>query len=102
MAEYRTVCAIEELPPGSGRLFQADGKDVAVFNLDGEILAIEDTCLHAGGPLHEGSILDGKIVCPWHHWEFDLHDGSCALNPFHKLAVYATRVEDGQVQVSLR
>lgn len=102
MAEYRTVCPIEELPPGSSRLFRWDGKDVALFNVEGSVYAMEDTCLHAGGPLHEGSILDGKVICPWHHWEFDPRDGSCALNPFHKLAVYDVRIEGGLVQVSLR
>lgn len=102
VAEYRTVCPIEELPPGSGRLFRYGGKDIALFNIDGVIRAMEDTCLHAGGPLHEGTILDGMIICPWHHWEFDPRDGSCALNPYHKLAVYETRVQDGQVQINLR
>ena len=102
MVEYRTVCRVEELPPGNGRLLRWDGCDIAVFNVDGSFFAIEDTCMHAGGPLHEGSILDGKVICPWHHWEFDPRDGSCALNPHHKLACYETRIRDGEVQVSRR
>ena len=101
MAEYRTVCSTDELPPGEGRLFRCDGKDVAVFNLDGRYHAMEDTCLHAGGPLHQGTILGTKIICPWHHWEFDLRDGSCSLNPHHKLACYEVRVVGGEIQVRL-
>lgn len=102
MAEYRTVCRIEELRTGEGRLFEWDGKQIAVFRRDdGEYRAIDDTCLHAGGPLHEGGILEGRVVCPWHHWEFDLEDGSCSLNPFHKLTVYRVREREGEVQVEV-
>jgi nitrite reductase (NADH) small subunit len=102
VVEYRRVCPIEELPPGTGRLFRWEGVDVAVFHVDGELFAIEDTCLHAGGPLHEGSIVGTHVVCPWHHWEFDLRDGSCALNPHHKLDCYEVRVTDGVVEIGLR
>lgn len=100
MAEYGTVCRFEELSEGEGRLFQWEGKDIAVFLAkDGAVHAMEDTCLHAGGPLHEGGLLGTNVVCPWHHWEFDLRDGSCALNPYHKLAVYKVRVREGEVEI---
>jgi len=99
VAEYRTVCRIDELPEGEGRLLEWDGKHVAVFLAGGEYYAIDDTCLHAGGPLHEGGLDGTTVVCPWHHWEFDLKDGSCALNPFHKLEIYEVRVREGEVQV---
>lgn len=102
MAEYTTVCRIEELPPGSGRLFRSDSGDVAIFNVDGTLFAIEDTCLHAGGPLHEGTLYGMSVICPWHHWQFDLRDGSCALNPHHKLACYDVRVRNGVVEIGLR
>jgi len=102
VAEYRTVCRIEELPVGEGRLFEWDGKHVAVFLADnGEYYAMDDTCLHAGGPLHEGGLMGTTVVCPWHHWEFDLKDGSCGLNPYHKLDVYQVRVREGEVQVRI-
>lgn len=98
MATYTTVCRLDELPPGTSRLVR--GK-VALFNAGGELYAIDDTCLHAGGPLHEGSVRGTTVTCPWHHWEFDLRDGSCALNPYHRLACYPVRVVDGEVQVGL-
>jgi len=102
MREFVDVCGEEELPPGASRVFRRDGLDVALFNVDGRIYAIEDTCLHAGGPLHEGSTRGTTVICPWHHWEFDLRDGSCALNPHHKLACYDVRVEAGRIQLGLR
>jgi nitrite reductase/ring-hydroxylating ferredoxin subunit len=101
VAEYRTVCRIEELSAGEGRRFDWDGKRLAVFFTGAEYYAIDDTCLHAGGPLHEGGLQGTTVVCPWHHWEFDLKDGSCALNPHHKLDVYMVREREGEVQVLL-
>jgi len=58
---YRPVCRANELPPGEARLVEVDGKAIALFNVGGALHAIEDTCLHAGGPLHEGT-LDGTTV----------------------------------------
>jgi nitrite reductase (NADH) small subunit len=102
VAEYRTVCRVDELNAGEGRLFEWEGRQIAVFSAgEGRYYAIDDTCLHAGGPLHEGGLIGTSVVCPWHHWEFDLEDGSCSLNPFHKLAVYRVREREGEVQVEV-
>ena len=99
MSDYRPVCRASELEPGSARLVLIDGKEIALFFLDGEYHAMEDHCLHAGGPLHEGE-LDGRIViCPWHHWRFDLRDGSCNLNPKVNLETYPVRVRDGFIEI---
>ena len=99
MAEYRTVCTIDELPVGEGRLFEWEGRSIGVFHGTDGYYAMDDTCLHAGGPLHEGGVQGTTVICPWHHWEFDLKDGSCSLNPYHKLETYEVRVQDGTVQV---
>ena len=98
MAEYRTVCAESELLPGTGRRIEADGLPIAVFNVDGTHYAIEGTCLHAGGPIHEGSVVGTIVTCPWHQWEFDLTDGSCGLHR-GALKCFPTRVVDGVVEV---
>jgi nitrite reductase/ring-hydroxylating ferredoxin subunit len=90
---------VNELPPGESRLFDWNGKYIAVFNVDGALYGMDDTCLHAGGPLHEGGVSGTTVVCPWHHWEFDLRDGSCSLSPFHKLETYEVRIHGGDVQV---
>jgi len=99
MAGYRTVCRAGDVAPGTGRLVEIDGKAIALFNVGGTFHAIEDNCLHAGGPLHEGA-LEGTIVkCPWHHWEFDVTSGRCDLNPKITLSCYDVRVRDGMVEI---
>ena len=78
MADFIEVARVDQVPPGSGRLFTVAGNDVAVFNVDGTICAIADTCPHAGGSLGLGK-LDGKIVtCRGHGMKFDVTTGCFA------------------------
>ena len=70
----------------------------ACYQTLGTHYAIEGTCLHAGGPLHEGSVQGTTLTCPWHEWQFDLTDGSCGLHP-GALKCFPTRVVDGVVEV---
>ncbi|MHC4973337.1 MAG: Rieske (2Fe-2S) protein [Planctomycetota bacterium] len=99
MAEYRAVCRAEEVAPGTGRLVEIDGKAIALFNVDGTFHAMEDTCLHAGGPLHEGALEGPIVTCPWHHWKFDVTSGRCDLNPKVALDCFDVRVSDGFVEI---
>jgi len=99
VAEYRTICPVGEIPPGTARLIRIDGKDVGLFNVDGAFHAMENTCLHAGGPLHEGRMEGAIVVCPWHGWRFDVTRGTCDLNPLIVLQRYETRVQGKMVEV---
>ena len=101
MAEYRAVCRAGDVAPGTARLVEVDGRAIALFNLDGAFHAMEDTCLHAGGPLHEGEIEGPIVTCPWHYWKFDVTSGRCNLNPKVSLACYAVRVRDGTVEIEV-
>jgi nitrite reductase/ring-hydroxylating ferredoxin subunit len=96
---YRPVCRADELSPGAGRLVEIDGQGIALFNVLGAFHAIEDTCLHAGGPLHEGTLDGTTVTCPWHEWRFDVATGSCELNPNASLRCYKVRVRDGMVEI---
>ncbi len=99
MATYRPVCRTEELPPGEGRLVEIDGKAIALFNVKGAFHAIEDTCLHAGGPLHEGTLDGTTVTCPWHEWRYDVSNGRCELNPKVSLGCFPVRVRGGIVEI---
>ena len=99
MEEYRAVCAAGEVAPGGARLVEMDGKAIALFNVAGVFHAIEDTCLHAGGPLHEGTIEGFVVTCPWHEWQYDVIDGSCSLNPLQSLTCFPVRVRQGTVEI---
>lgn len=59
--------------PAEGRAkeFLVNGKPVCVARVNGTLAAMDNVCPHRGGPLSDGVILDGKIICPWHGWQFD-------------------------------
>ena len=91
-----------EMPaPGEAREFSCGGKTICVANVNGEISAIDNICLHRGGPLGQGAIENGKVVCPWHGWQWDPKTGEAGHNPNAKLAMYAIKVENGDVMVEV-
>lgn len=100
MAEFSTVASTDDLDTGSGMVVNADGTEIALFNIDGEFYAICNTCPHAGGPLGEGSVSDTTVTCPWHGSEFDLTSGEVQSQPAgESVPSYDVRVEDSEVQV---
>ncbi|MEQ9506969.1 MAG: ferric reductase-like transmembrane domain-containing protein [Hyphomonas sp.] len=75
------------------------GERIAVFREGLKIYAVANACRHQGGPLGEGRILDGCIVCPWHGFQYRPEDG-CSPPPFtEKIPTYRTRIIQGRVYV---
>src|SRR5437588_8285517 len=75
MAEIIDICPVSELPPGGMRLVEWEDLEIAVFNCNGEILAIEDRCSHDNVPLVEGELDQDECTadCSRHGSRFDLH-----------------------------
>src|SRR5215469_6124468 len=91
-----------ELPaPGQAREFTVGGKIICVANVEGEYSAMDNVCLHRGGPLGQGMVEDGKIVCPWHGWQYDPKSGEAVHNPSAKIAVYPVKVDSEDVLVEI-
>jgi len=99
MAEFVFAAKIDDIPAGRGKTVSLAEKRIALFNVDGAFFAIDDTCLHRGGPLGEGELEGCVVTCPWHGWKFDLRSGVMTMNPAARLSCYPTRIEDGAVQV---
>jgi nitrite reductase (NADH) small subunit len=100
MARVRVVRS-SDVPAGEGRVVEAGGRSLALFNVDGAYYAIDNSCAHRGGPLGEGE-LDGTVVtCPWHGWRWDVKTGANANNPAVKMACFPVSVEAGDVFVEI-
>jgi 3-phenylpropionate/trans-cinnamate dioxygenase ferredoxin component len=102
MSDYIPVARVDEVPVNGSKLVEVDNVRVALFNLDGEIYAIEDVCTHDGGPLVEGTIVNGcEVRCPRHGARFDIRTGAALSFPaFEPTTSYAVRVEDdGQILI---
>lgn len=101
MADFTSVAKAGDVPAGEGRVVTVDGVEVALYNVAGEFHAIDNTCVHRGGPLGEGQC-EGKLVtCPWHGWQYDVTSGECQNVPGEHVASYEVRVEGDDVQVKV-
>jgi len=101
MGEFVRVAGTADVKPGHGIVAEVGGKTLAVFNVDGTFHAIDNTCVHRGGPLGEGDVEGHVVACPWHGWQFDMKTGECLKNPSAKVDVYQVKVEGSDVKVLL-
>ncbi|MDQ3733317.1 MAG: Rieske 2Fe-2S domain-containing protein [Actinomycetota bacterium] len=74
-----------------------DGREFAVFLVDGAVRVTDARCPHNGGPLVEGTIREGTVVCPWHWYRFDLASGVCLTTTRYDLSCYPVIERDGQL-----
>jgi nitrite reductase (NADH) small subunit len=95
------VASQAELPAANeAKEFPCGDKMVCVANVNGEITAMENVCLHRGGPIGEGTIEIGKVICPWHGWAWDPKTGE-AQAPGAKVSVYPVKIENGDVLIEV-
>ncbi|HVI78229.1 MAG TPA: Rieske (2Fe-2S) protein [Candidatus Acidoferrum sp.] len=81
--------------------FQCGSQEICVANVNGEFFAMENVCLHQGGPLGQGIIENGNVVCPWHAWAWDPKTGQAGHSKNAKLTVYPLRLENGDVLIDI-
>jgi nitrite reductase/ring-hydroxylating ferredoxin subunit len=101
MSAPAKVAKVADIPPGTGKVVEAGGKTLAVFNCDGAFYAIDNTCVHRGGPLGEGSVSGTTVTCPWHGWEYDVKTGECAMDRAIKVQPYRVTVEGDDILLFL-
>jgi nitrite reductase/ring-hydroxylating ferredoxin subunit len=98
MALIRTA-KVAEVPPGTIREFQVDGKAIALANVDGKFYAINNTCLHRGGPIGQGPLQGNVVTCPWHGWQYDVTTGKVVQNPSVGVDCYPLEVRGEDIFV---
>jgi len=111
-AARHVVARVDEIAPGTSKLVHVGSRQIAVFNVAGEFLAIANRCPHEGGELCKGKLValiesdepgvirvsrHGELVrCPWHGWEFDLRTGKSWCDPARtRVKSYDVAVEQG-------
>jgi 3-phenylpropionate/trans-cinnamate dioxygenase ferredoxin subunit len=107
------VATTGEIAPGAKKLVTVKGREIGIFNVDGEYFALANRCPHAGGPMCEGRIAGlvrssgpgnyelsrkGEFLrCPWHGWEFDIRTGQSYCDPDDmKVRSFKAAVEPGE------
>ena len=102
-APFTAATRAEDIPPGSCKPFDINGRSVVIAHLPDGFHAVENRCSHAASPLDSSRVLKGgQILCPLHGARFDLKTGAAKTAPaFRPIAVYPVRVVDGQVEVAV-
>ena len=98
------VCPLDELHPGTMKLVHAGSVSLGVYNIEGDLYAIEDRCSHDDGPLVEGDWEpeEAVVVCPRHGARFDIRTGNALTLPaWQPVESFPVRVEDGIVKVTI-
>ena len=99
MSHYVTVAEASQVPTDRGLSVRVGGREFALFNISGDICALDGQCPHRGGPLGEGMVENGSVYCPLHGWGFDVKTGACTDNPDQHVGCFPTRVVNGNVQI---
>jgi len=98
------VCPLDELPQGAVKIVVTGDVAVCVYNLAGELFALEDRCSHDDGPLCEGDFdaERGIVICPRHGANFDIRTGQALTLPAYiPVETFPVRVDDGMIKVDV-
>jgi len=98
VSDWVRVCAVAELLPGEFQVAWDGDTAIAVYNVEGEYYAVEDTCTHDGGELTGGELHGFEVECPRHGARFDVRDGSVTAPPaVMPIEVFPVLVEEGAI-----
>jgi len=101
MKEWKKVCQHSELAEGTCKSITLFNKSVAVFNVAGQLYAMENECPHRGGALSEGTFKGKIVTCPWHSWRFDVTTGTFESDDSITLPMFPVKVEADEVLVEV-
>ena len=102
MADFVKIATTAEIPPGSVNVYQVDGRQIAVCNVDGTFYAIADVCTHDDGPLAEGVLEGDELECPRHGARFDVKTGQALTLPaVMDVTSYPVQVEGDEIKVQV-
>jgi nitrite reductase (NADH) small subunit len=91
-----------ELPAvGEAKEFLLDEKVICIANVGGEYSAMDNVCLHHGGPMGQGIVEQGKVICPWHGWQYDPKTGELGHNSNVRIPVYPLKIDGEDVLVDV-
>jgi nitrite reductase (NADH) small subunit len=87
------VGLLDAVPRGEGRVFEVGGRRLAVFRTHADqVFATQERCPHLGGPLADGLIDGGTVICPLHDRTYDLRNGD-GVNTECRVRIYPASVD---------
>jgi 3-phenylpropionate/trans-cinnamate dioxygenase ferredoxin subunit len=102
MSRFVKAAQVDDVKSGNRKIVEVEGDFIAIFNVDGQYYAIEDTCSHDDGPVAEGDLEGHEIVCPRHGARFDIRDGHVLSFPaITPIRSFSTRIEGNDILIDL-
>ncbi len=102
IADFVQVARTTEIESGQARLIEVKGKQIALFNVDGQFFGLDNTCTHRGGPLAEGELSGHELTCPLHGATFDVRTGDVVGPPAERaVAQYRVRATGTDIEVEV-
>jgi nitrite reductase/ring-hydroxylating ferredoxin subunit len=98
---FTKICKTGDVKSGCSKGVEINGKNIALFNVDGNYYAINDICAHRGGPLSEGELDGTTVICPWHGWRYNVTSGENELVPSLPTEKYAVQIDGDDVLVDI-
>lgn len=102
MSEFQTVATVDQVPPGTLKVFRVKGRRIAVSQVEGAFYAIDDLCTHDEGPLGTGTLAGDEVECPRHGARFSVRTGAALRMPaVTPVKVHPVRLDGHKIQVKL-
>ncbi|MEX2356231.1 MAG: Rieske 2Fe-2S domain-containing protein [Thermaerobacterales bacterium] len=98
-SEFVNVTSVAKLAAERQQIVRAGGLPILLMWQEGRVRAVDNRCPHMGYPLSKGSVCDGIIRCPWHHFRYDLDSGGCLTGGPYDLPVFPVEIRDGRIWV---
>jgi len=90
-----------EIGDGKSKVVRAEGRTLAIFRVKDQFFALNNACLHRGGPLGEGNVEGYRVVCPWHGWSYDVRSGAFTVIPTLKVKTYRVEKQENGIFVEV-
>jgi 3-phenylpropionate/trans-cinnamate dioxygenase ferredoxin component len=102
MGKLVKVASAADIPAGTGKVVEVEGKRIAIFNVGGHYHAMDDTCPHRGGPLSDGELEGEVVTCPRHGSTFNVTTGAVLSAPARdSVGHYSVRDSGGELSVEV-
>jgi naphthalene 1,2-dioxygenase ferredoxin component len=99
---WTDVAARSDVPDSDVTAVNAGGREIALYDVDGEIYATDNICTHGHARLCDGFLEDGEIECPLHQGRFDVRTGKAMCAPLTEdIRSYPVRIVEQRILLQL-
>lgn len=93
--------SLQDIAPGTSRPVRIGTTDIILFNVEGNIHALENSCRHAGAALNGGKLCGKVVTCPAHGWRYDVTSGALLVAPEKRIKTFPVKIADGKILLQL-